>query len=181
MTLPKKCLRLCPHPSKCLSERINWIISTIPHRISKILFVYGSCEFLAMQCWKAKLERPHFFKVRSGKITVCPDPAAEIAMVIGQNWTSRQVDLYPLLFQSYTSKVLQTLIKKSNNLQYNTLGCWDDRLIDQSKFFFFIFSCKIVCKESFHIIFLFLIINIKNFGCLDSKPATHYFIFNLSK
>ena len=23
-----------------------------------------------LQCWKAKLERPHFFKVRSGKITV---------------------------------------------------------------------------------------------------------------
>ena len=24
------------------------------------------------QCWKAKLERPHFFKVQSGKITVFP-------------------------------------------------------------------------------------------------------------
>ena len=23
------------------------------------------------QCWKAKLEKPHFFKVQSGKITVC--------------------------------------------------------------------------------------------------------------
>ena len=23
------------------------------------------------QCWKAKLERPHFFKIQSGKITVC--------------------------------------------------------------------------------------------------------------
>jgi hypothetical protein len=36
-------------PSKCLCERINWVnISTIPHRISKILFVYSSYEFLAM-------------------------------------------------------------------------------------------------------------------------------------
>ena len=36
-------------PSKCLSVRIlriNWIISRIPHRNSKILFVLGSCEYL---------------------------------------------------------------------------------------------------------------------------------------
>ena len=77
LTLSKKCLRLHPAPSKCLSERINWIISTIPHRISKILFVYGSYEFLAMQWWKAKLERPHFFKVQSGKITVCPSSSVK--------------------------------------------------------------------------------------------------------
>ena len=42
LTFSKKCLRLPPAPSKCLSERINWIISTIPHRIPKILLVYGS-------------------------------------------------------------------------------------------------------------------------------------------
>ena len=48
LTLSKKCLRLRPALSMCLSERINWIISTIPHRISKILFVYGSYDFLAM-------------------------------------------------------------------------------------------------------------------------------------
>ena len=48
LTLSKKCLRLRPAPSKCLSERINWIISMVPHRISKIIFVYGSFEFLAM-------------------------------------------------------------------------------------------------------------------------------------
>ena len=41
----------------------------IPHRISKILFALGADEFLAML--EAKLERPHFFKVRSDKITVC--------------------------------------------------------------------------------------------------------------
>jgi hypothetical protein len=48
LTLSQKCLKLHPAPSKCLSERINWIISTIPRRISKIIFVYGSYEFLAM-------------------------------------------------------------------------------------------------------------------------------------
>ena len=37
-------------------------ISRIPHRISKILFVLGSYESLAMLA--------HFFKVQSGKITV---------------------------------------------------------------------------------------------------------------
>jgi hypothetical protein len=39
LTLSKICLRLHPSPSKCLSERINWIISIIPHRISKKKFV----------------------------------------------------------------------------------------------------------------------------------------------
>ena len=48
LTLSKKCLKLCPALSMCLSDRINWIISRIPHRISKILFVYGYYEFLAM-------------------------------------------------------------------------------------------------------------------------------------
>ena len=47
LTLSKKCLRLRPAPSKCLFESLDWIISRIPHRIAKILFVYGSYEFLA--------------------------------------------------------------------------------------------------------------------------------------
>ena len=51
-----------------ISERINWIISTIPHRISKILFVYHLCEFLAML--EGKIREAPFFKVQSGKITV---------------------------------------------------------------------------------------------------------------
>merc|ERR1739846_85602 len=46
---------------------MNWIISTIPHRISKILFVYGFYEFLAMLEGKI---REIFLKVQSGKITV---------------------------------------------------------------------------------------------------------------
>ena len=69
LTLSKQCLR--PAPSKCLSERINWIISTIPHRISKILFVYGSYQFLAML--EGKIREAPFFKVQSGKITVWLD------------------------------------------------------------------------------------------------------------
>ena len=60
LTLSKKCLRLRPAPSKCLSERINWIISTIPHRISKIIFVHGSYEFLAML--EGKNREAPFFK-----------------------------------------------------------------------------------------------------------------------
>ena len=42
--------------------------SRIPRWISKILFALGFYEFLAML--EAKLERPHFLKVQSGKITV---------------------------------------------------------------------------------------------------------------
>ena len=48
LNFSKKCLRLHPAPSKCLSERINWIISRIPHWISKILFVQDAYESLAM-------------------------------------------------------------------------------------------------------------------------------------
>ena len=40
----KKCLRPCPGLSMHLSERINWNISSFPHRISKILFVLGSWD-----------------------------------------------------------------------------------------------------------------------------------------
>ena len=40
----KMCLRPCPGLSMYLSERINWIISSFPHRISKILFVLGSWD-----------------------------------------------------------------------------------------------------------------------------------------
>ena len=69
LTLFKKYLGLRPAPSKCLSERINWIISGIPHRISKILFVYGSYEFLAML--EDKIRETPFFKVQYGKIIVC--------------------------------------------------------------------------------------------------------------
>ena len=60
LTLSKKCLRLCPNPSKCLSKRINWIISRIPHRISKILFALGADEFLAVQ--ESKIREAPFFK-----------------------------------------------------------------------------------------------------------------------
>ena len=56
-------------PSKCLSDRMNWIISRIPQMISKILFVYGSYEFLAML--KGKIREAPIFKVQFGKITVC--------------------------------------------------------------------------------------------------------------
>ena len=51
-----------------LTLRINWIISRILHWISKIIFVYGSYEFLAML--EGKIREAPFFKVQSDKITV---------------------------------------------------------------------------------------------------------------
>ena len=42
--------------------------SRIPHRISKILFVLGTYEFLAML--EGKIRETPFLKVQSGKITV---------------------------------------------------------------------------------------------------------------
>ena len=43
-TLAKKYLRLCSGQSVYLFKRINWIISSFPHRISKILFGLGSWD-----------------------------------------------------------------------------------------------------------------------------------------
>ena len=42
--LLKKCLGSCLGPSMYLSERINWIISSFPHWISKILFYLVSWD-----------------------------------------------------------------------------------------------------------------------------------------
>ena len=50
---------------------------------------------------------------------------------------------------------------KSDNLQYNTLGRWDDRLIDEASdakyYFFFIISFKILCTNAFNLFFYFFI------------------------
>ena len=62
LTLSKKCLRLHPALSKCLSERINWIISRIPHRISKIIFVQGLYASLAML--EGKIRKCLYFYVK---------------------------------------------------------------------------------------------------------------------
>ena len=49
-----------PYLKRSLSERINWIISIIPHRITKNFIVYGSYEFLAML--EGKIRETPFFK-----------------------------------------------------------------------------------------------------------------------
>ena len=70
------------------------------------------------------------------------------------------------------------------------LGRWDKRIVDQASdvpsiIFFFMISCKVLCKNPFNFLFLFLFlynfteIKIKSFECPISKPATHCFIFNL--
>ena len=77
---------------------------------------------------------------------------------------------------------------KSDNLQYNTLGCWVGGTIASltkhlmfQVLFFFIISCKILCKNPFNSIFFYYFTKIKSSECPKSKPATHCFIFNLSK
>ena len=42
--LLKQCLRLCPGLSISLSRRIDWIVSSFSHRISKIFFVLGCSD-----------------------------------------------------------------------------------------------------------------------------------------
>ena len=74
---------------------------------------------------------------------------------------------------------------KSDNLQYNTLGRWDNRLIDQASdvpsIIFFHSFLQNSLQNSFNL-FFYNFTKIKSFECPKSKPgATHCFIFNLSK
>ena len=88
LTLSKICLRLCPAPSKCLSERINWIISIIPHRIAKILFVLGFYEFLAML--EGKRRMTPFFKVQFSKITVWLSMVIQVVVFLRERYKIRK-------------------------------------------------------------------------------------------
>ena len=58
----KKCLWLCLGLSMYLSERTNWIISSFPHRISKILFVLGSWDDFG-SLWCRIGEGPFFYEL----------------------------------------------------------------------------------------------------------------------
>ena len=73
------------------------------------------------------------------------------------------------------AEVLMSNVYKSDNLQNNTLGQWDDRLIDQvpdvpSIIIFHNFLQNSLTK-----------IETKSFDWSKSKPKTHCFVFNLSK
>ena len=68
VTLSKICLRLCPSAYLSINLRINRIISRIPRRISKIIFVQGSYESLAML--NGKTRQGLFSMVQCCKITV---------------------------------------------------------------------------------------------------------------
>ena len=65
---------------------------------------------------------------------------------------------------------------KSDNLQYNSLGRWDEQLIDQASdvpsIIFFRISCKNLCKNHFNLFSYFFItlqkIKIKSFECPKS-------------
>ena len=68
VTLSKICLRLCPSAYLSINLGINLIISRIPWGISKILFVLGSYESLAMRDGKTK--QGLFSTIQYCKITV---------------------------------------------------------------------------------------------------------------
>ena len=81
---------------------------------------------------------------------------------------------------------------KSDKLQYNTLGSWVDRMIVsltkrlmfQVLYFFYNFLQNYL-QKSFQFIILFFHnftkMKITSFECPKSNPATHCFLFNLSK
>ena len=75
---------------------------------------------------------------------------------------------------------------KSDNLQYNTLGRWDDRLIDQASDVPSIIFFHNFFQNSLQNCFQFILLFFHNFTkikksceCPKSNPATHCFIFNL--
>ena len=65
----------------------------------------------------------------------------------------------PSVFSQDSWPLNEKLYQKSDNLQNNTLGLYDDRLIDQGSdvpsIFSFIISCKIFCKNPFNLFFCF--------------------------
>ena len=84
--LLKKCLRPCPGLSMYLSEKINWIISSFPHRISKILFYLAKSllvEFYERRithfCWKVSqaLSRPVHALIREDKLKYFKFPSQD--------------------------------------------------------------------------------------------------------
>ena len=77
-----------------------------------------------------------------------------------------------------------TCVLKSDNLQYNMLGYWvNEMIVSLTKYYFLSqFLAKFFAK--IFSIYFFIFYNfskIKSFECPKSKPATHCFIFNLSK
>ena len=61
----------------------------------------------SQQCWKAKLERPHFFKVQSGKITVCKHNNCRPGLIC---WKILSVRFFlAFIFMKMTSEVLNQL------------------------------------------------------------------------
>ena len=81
-----------------LFERINWIISKIIHRISKILFVYGSYEFLAML--EGKIREAPFLKVHSGKLAVWQEIVLEKMHIFSYSQEYQRLGLRNLHFQA---------------------------------------------------------------------------------
>ena len=143
-----KC-HLCVISASFDSEKWDffWLDSQCAHAVAvllggcikKNLFVLGSYEFLV--CWKAKLERHSFFKVQSGKITVC-------LCVISASFDSEKWDFFWLDSQCAhaVAVLLGGCIKKNLFVlgSYEFLVCWKAKLERHS--FFKVQSGKItVC------------------------------------
>ena len=83
------------------------------------------------------------------------------------------------------------LLYKSDNLQYNTPACWVDGTNDSSTkglmfqvLFFFMISCKILCKNPFNLFSYFFYkitkIKIKSFECPKSIKSIKKIILGTS-
>ena len=86
----------------------------------------------------------------------------------------RGFQLFHISFSKFPiNQNLNKGLQKSDNFQYNTLGSWDKRLIDQASdvpstyYFFFIISCRILCKNLFNLSF-YKFTKIKSFECPKS-------------
>ena len=95
------------------------------------------------------------------------------------NWYFGQFDHSKLEILQNWSAFFVSVYLKSVNLQYNTLVCWADgtndswtKLLMFQVLFFFIKSCKILCKNPFNLFLLLFYkitkMKIKSFECPNS-------------
>ena len=79
----KKCLRPCPGLSMYLSERINWMISSFPRWISKILFIFDSWDhFGSLGCIIGKCPFSYDSILFLGNVQHCSNKMPHLSITV---------------------------------------------------------------------------------------------------
>ena len=103
--------------------------------------------------------KPHFMKIMKLVIVRATKPFNYCILVRTKfklrrtletiRFRESKIFLWQIVIYAKGHIISKQIIMKSDNLQYNMLGRWDERLIDQASDvpFFFIISCKNLCKN----------------------------------